>query len=142
MFLKSFYCCHKKYLPFEFACEDLATIFHLACSSSDFKLLELLRQLSPEGIHWQDAHGMSPLFYCIKSNHFEMTKHLLDLQVDVDHTDGRGSTPLYLSVLYAKFQIFKLLADRTSKINHQNIYGRTALMKAIYLCDQQKTTYL
>ena len=141
-FLSFFYNAHPELLPYQFANHDGATVFHIAASLNKKSLFTFLLTLDPSGLEIPDRRGMTPIFYAIRSDHLQMVQYLISLNANVHHQDRKLSTPCYLSVLYASFTIFKLLVDSGSEINVQNRYKRTPLMKAVYLCFEDKTRYL
>lgn len=140
--MTKFYQKNPDYLAYKFASREGATVFHLSCALSDFERLNFFMNIDASGVHWEDQHKMTPIFYAVKQNKLEMLKHLISLKVDINHLDNKISNPLYLSVLYSNFEVFKLLVDSGANVNHQNKYMRNPLMKAIYLCSVDKTNYL
>ena len=106
------------------------------------ELMNYLLETIPEGLELLDKSEMTPLFYSVRQNHFKMTEFLLKKGANVKHRDSKLSTPFYLSVLYAGFEVFKLLMEYGSEINMQNSYKRSPLMKAIYLCMEDKSQAL
>lgn len=85
---------------------------------------------------------MTPLFYAVRSDQLEMVKYLISLKANIHQQDKNKCTALYQSVLYSDIEILKLLYKSGSDVNNQNHYGRSPLMKAIYLCLEDKTEYL
>lgn len=105
-------------------------------------LFSFLLSINPNGLELPDKYGMTPIYHAIKADKLSMVKFLIKLNANIHHRDKKLSTPCYLSVLYSSFEIFKLLVDSGSEINMQNRFKRTPLMKAVYLCFEDKTKYL
>jgi ankyrin repeat protein len=79
------------------------------------------------------AFAQTPtLFAAARTNDVNMTKSLLESNVDVNQQDDKGYTPLMLATYDDNFEVATLLLKQGAKTEVTDHSGRTALMGAAF----------
>lgn len=102
-----------------------ANVFEIAAKRQHAKVIRVLGEYYPDGVHSRDVTGRTPLSVAMWETSAEVVHALLDLGADINAADDNGKTPLSYGV--EKMELVRLLVKRGADINLPDKDGHTAL---------------
>jgi len=95
----------------------MKTVLHIASAEGQLELVKTLLKKKRETIDYQDADGLSPLHYSVRSNKLEVSKELLNQGANPNIQSNDGETPMHFLVKHSHtpetlLNILRLFLDK------------------------------
>lgn len=100
------------------------TYLHYVAQMGYCAYTHTLLQKFPELLEKSNLFGETPIFLAIRSNHFDVTKVLIEYRADLTKQSKEGLTPFHYAVTFGSYDIVKLLLEKGAHVG-------TAIFKAI-----------
>ncbi|KAI0449491.1 hypothetical protein F5B21DRAFT_46870 [Xylaria acuta] len=110
--------------------DDGDDIINIICSENPIQKLDQALLDAPDMLTKQSTGGYTVLDYACLVDNAELVKHVLDLGVPFNLTDG--STPLHVAINHRAWRSARLLVRRGYPLNTSDKYGWTPLLSTIW----------
>lgn len=104
---------------------DGANVFEIAARRQHAKVIRVLGEYYPDGVHSRDLSGRTPLSVAMWGTSAGVVHALLDLGADINDAADNGQTPLSYGV--KNIELVRVLVERGADISLPDKDGHTAL---------------
>jgi len=108
-----------------------ATALHIACQQGDIKTIKILEEYDCD-FEVLDFEHLTPLFYAVFGERFEVIEYLLTKGVNLNHKDHQDRTVFYCACCQCSTKMVDFLYRKGCDINSKTKLERLPLAKAAY----------
>lgn len=95
-------------------------VLHVACIEGSNNFVKFILPYFKDNLDIADAFGNSPLAYCVKENHYESAKILIEKGANIEQICENEQSILAKAIIKNAFEIFNLLLDKGAKFDYED----------------------